>query len=190
MTDITADQLSWRWASQQKPSVYSSSNFSRQTPAEVLLQRWWLGMHTCAHVYTYATHTCTKINLLIVLTAYIYICFCIFFSFSHARREKTKTLVIWIFFLSVNRGTMQHINAELLEPSWVMHIHTHPHIMEICKVILYTYVPICTIRTAVCNFINRVDGRRKNTIRRITKSQKNSTTLSHHLLSRLCERSQ
>lgn len=145
--------------------------------------------HVCACVHIRYTHMHKDQSLDRSDCLHLYL-FLHLFSFSHAKREKTKTLVIWIFFLSVNRGTMQHINAELLEPSWVMHIHTHPHIMEICKVILYTYVPICTIRTAVCNFINRVDGRRKNTIRRITKSQKNSTTLSHRLLSRLCERSQ
>lgn len=105
--------------------------------------------------------------------------FPIFFYFSLA---KTKTsIILWICFLSVSTGNMQHINTEL----WAQaHTHrlTHPCVMEIQKVISYTYVPICTIRTTICNFMNWNGTRRKNPhwckIRWFLKSPKNSSTLT------------
>lgn len=53
---------------------------------------------------------------------------------------------------------MQHTNTE----PWAPFVRTHPHIMEI-KVI-YTYIAICIIKIAVCNIMNQVGGRRKNTL--------------------------
>lgn len=105
----------------------------------------------------------------------------VFPSFFIFLLQKKTSIILWICFLSVSTGNMQHINTEL----WAQaHTHrlTHPCVMEIQKVISYTYVPICTIRTTICNFMNWNGTRRKNPhsckIRWFLKSPKNSSTLT------------
>lgn len=95
------------------------------------------------------------------------------------QKQKHQSFYEYAFSLSA-----QEIFSISTLNSGLRHTHrlTHPCVMEIQKVISYTYVPICTIRTTICNFMNWNGTRRKNPhwckIRWFLKSPKNSSTLT------------
>lgn len=115
------------------------------------------------HVYAYATHTHTKINLLNFLTASIYIGFSIYFSCIKQENKNINHINKRSPCLQGNYPTYECWNGKTLsrELCPCTHTYTHPHIMKIWGVLSFTHEPIYTIRTDVGNFINQIDGRRE-----------------------------
>lgn len=113
-------------------------------------------VHICCYTYTHAQRS---ISWSFWLTTSISL-FASFFFFSCKKEENKNINHMNILSLCQqgNYAAYQRWTLRTLMSHAHTHTSTHPHIMEIWKVILYTYVPICTIRTAVCNFIKLMEG--------------------------------